>query len=285
MGNVDLHIHTVASDGALTPLQVVEEAGAKGLIAIAITDHDTTAGIDEALRAAEGTALEVIPGIELSADQGSEEIHILGYYVDHHDAALQKKLDVLRRARRKRARRMVEKLAALGVPVRWERVLEITAESSAFGRPHIAQALKERGYVISANEAFDRYIGLEGPAYVSRYKLTPVEALEMITAAQGLPVLAHSRGQEYRLRELAAAGLVGLEAYYPSYSMKESEALARLAEKHNLIPTGGTDFHGYAGGVTTALGEVGVPPESLERLRTLAKSRTGDVGTRGRSRG
>lgn len=285
MGNVDLHIHTVASDGALTPLQVVEEAGAKGLTAIAITDHDTTAGIDEALRAAEGTALEVIPGIELSADQGSEEIHILGYYVDHHDAPLQKKLDVLRRARRKRARRMVEKLAALGVPVRWERVLEITAESSAFGRPHIAQALKERGYVISANEAFDRYIGLEGPAYVSRYKLTPVEALEMITAAQGLPVLAHSRGQEYRLRELAAAGLVGLEAYYPSYSMKESEALARLAEKHNLIPTGGTDFHGYAGGVTTALGEVGVPPESLERLRTLAKSRTGDVGTRGRSRG
>jgi len=205
----------------------------------------------------------------------------LGYYVDHHDSALQKKLDVLRRARRKRARRMVEKLAALGVPVRWERVLEITAESSAFGRPHIAQALKERGYVISANEAFDRYIGLEGPAYVSRYKLTPAEALEMITAAQGLPVLAHSRGQEYRLRELAAAGLVGLEAYYPSYSMKESEALARLAQKHNLIPTGGTDFHGYAGGVKMALGEVPVPAESLERLRTLAKSRTGDVGTRG----
>jgi len=273
MGGVDLHIHTTASDGAYTPSEVVQEAAARGLTAIAITDHDTVAGIDEALEAARGTALGIMPGIELSAEQDSEEIHILGYCLDHHDKALQKKLAVLGRARRERAWRMVERLAGLGAPLCWERVVEIAGQSSAFGRPHIAQALRERGYVASINEAFDRYIGLRGPAYVSRYKLTSLEAIGMITAAKGSPVLAHPRGQQPILPELVEAGLVGLEAYYPGYTLEESEALVQLAQKYKLISTGGTDFHGYGGFVTAALGEVWVPLQSIERLCALAKNR------------
>jgi len=273
MNRVDLHIHTTASDGAFTPFEVVQEAVARELTAIAITDHDTTAGIDEALEAATGTALEVIPGIELSVERGSEETHILGYYLDRHDEALQKELKMLRQARRERAKKMVGRLARLGMPVGWERVVEIAGEGSAFGRPHVAQALQEKGYVASTNEAFERYIGLRGPAYVPRYKLTPVEAMDMIIAAKGLPVLAHPWRQQHILPELVEAGLVGLEAYHPGYTVEETEALVQLAQKHNLIPTGGTDFHGYAGSVTVDLGEVWVPLESVERLSALAMNR------------
>lgn len=275
MGKVDLHIHTSASDGAFTPFEVVQEAIVREVAAIAITDHDTMAGIDEALDTAKGTSLKVIPGIELTAERGSEEIHILGYCLDHHDETLQKSLEMLRQARRERARKMVERLAGLGMPLRWERVVEIAGEGSAFGRPHIAQALREKGYVGSTDEAFDRYIGLRGPAYFPRHKLTPVEAMEMIIAAKGLPVLAHPWGQEHILPELVEAGLVGLEAYHPGYRIEESEALVQLAKRYDLVPTGGTDLHGYEGFVTVALGEVWVPLESVERLCALTRNRDG----------
>jgi predicted metal-dependent phosphoesterase TrpH len=275
MGGVDLHIHTTASDGLLTPAEVVRVALEKGLSAIAITDHDTTDGLDEALAAARGHQLEVIPGIELSAEQRSREVHILGYYVNHRDRDLQAKLEVLRRARRERARKMVGKLATMGLPVSWERVQEIAGDSSAFGRPHVAQALQEKGYVGSINEAFYRFIGLGGPAYVARYKLTPTQALEMIRAAGGLPVLAHPWRQEDVVVRLAGCGLVGLEAYYPRYSDEEREELAKLGRQYGLIATGGTDFHGYEQNGPLSLGDVPVPADSVERLRGLRKSRSG----------
>jgi predicted metal-dependent phosphoesterase TrpH len=242
MGRVDLHIHTTASDGVLSPAEVVRVAIDKGLEVIAITDHDTTDGVDQALAAASGGHLEVIPAIELSAEEGPREVHILGYYIDHHDEALQEKLAVLRRAR----------------------------QTSAFGRPHIAKALIERGYVASVNEAFDRYIGMRSPAYVSRYKLTPEEAVKMITDAKGLAALAHPRRQEDVIPRLTALGLVGLEVYYPTYSEEERALLARLAEEHNLVATGGSDFHGYNADAALSLGEVPVPLASVKRLRTLA---------------
>ena len=269
MSRVDLHIHTTASDGVLTPAEVVQVAVEKCLSAVAITDHDTTGGIDQALVAAQGTQLEVIPGIELSAEQGSREMHILGYYVDHQDGALQEKLEVLRRARRERAWKMVRKLAGMGMTVSWERVMEIAGDTSAFGRPHIAMALREGGYIDNINEAFYKYIGLRGPAYVARYKLSPEQALQMIKDAGGLPVLAHPWRQEDIVAGLAGLGLAGLEAYYPRYSAEESEALATLAERHGLIATGGSDFHGYDGDAGLALGDVAVPMESIERLRAL----------------
>jgi predicted metal-dependent phosphoesterase TrpH len=285
VGGADLHIHTTASDGLLTAAEVVREAEARGLAAIAITDHDTTAGIDQALEAADVVDLEVIPGIELSAELDTEEVHILGYYLNHRDGALQEKLGMLRRARWDRARRMVEKLARLGISVSWERVVEIAGESRAFGRPHIAHALQEGRHVATTNEAFNLYIGLGGPAYVSRYKLTLVEALEIILAAGGLPVLAHPRGQGRLLHELVAAGLVGLEAYYPSYTVEESEGLVRLAAQHDLIPTGGSDFHGQGGCGAAAVGDVWVPRKSVERLQSLASGRAGEVASLGEQPG
>jgi hypothetical protein len=273
MGGVDLHIHTTASDGLLSPAEVVRVAVEKGLSVIAITDHDTTAGLDEALDAARGHELEVIPGIELSAQEGSREVHILGYYVNHGDRELQEKLEVLRRARRERARQMVAKLAGMGFPVSWERLLEIAGDSSAFGRPHVAQALQEKGYVGSINEAFYRFIGLGGPAYVARYKLAPTQALQMIKTAGGLPVLAHPWRQEDVAIALVGCGLVGLEAYYPRYSHEEREELAGLGKRYGLIATGGTDFHGYEQNGPVCLGDVDVPADAVERLRGLRKSR------------
>jgi predicted metal-dependent phosphoesterase TrpH len=270
MGKVDLHIHTSASDGVLSPSQVVRVGHNKRLTAIAITDHDTIDGIDEALEAARGTDLEVIPGIELSAEVGSREVHILGYYLDHRHRGLQDKLDVLRTSRQKRALRMVKKLARMGLGVSWDRVMNIAGHSSAFGRPHVAQALCEEGFVGSVEEAFDRYIGLRGPAYVARYKLTPSEALQIILDADGLPVLAHPRRQEDMVPKLVAEGLVGLEAYYSRYSLDECRALAHLARTHHLVPTGGSDFHGYREEAADVLGEVAVPEESVQRLRVLA---------------
>jgi predicted metal-dependent phosphoesterase TrpH len=271
MGTVDLHIHTTASDGVLTPFEVVQEAAARKLTVIAITDHDTTAGIDEALKCAESNPVHVIPGIELSSEQGRDEIHLLGYYLDHHSQILQENLQALKEARHERAHKMAQRLALLGMPLRWERIEEIAGETSAFGRPHIARALQEKGYVTSVEEAFDRYIGREGPAYVERYKLTPREAIEIITGAGGLPVLAHPRGREHVLPELVHAGLIGLEAYYPGYTIADREALVRLAEQYDLIPLGGTDFHSADGFSAVALGEVWVPPESVARLRSLAE--------------
>ncbi len=284
MSRVDLHIHTTASDGMLTPTEVVHIALQNGLSAIAITDHDTTEGVEEALTAAEGTGLEVVAGVELSAEYASGEAHILGYFVDRRDEALQEMLGVLRRARRERAWKMVGKLADMGVTVSWERVQEIAADSSAFGRPHIAEALREKGYVESINEAFCRYIGLEGPAYVARYKLSPAQAVEMIRAAGGLPVLAHPWRQRDMIVRLSACGLAGLEAYYPRYSDEEREELANLGERYGLIVTGGTDFHGFEDNGDLTVGDVAVPLDALERLRALADRgrssgrREGDAG-------
>jgi predicted metal-dependent phosphoesterase TrpH len=273
MGNVDLHIHTSASDGVLSSSQVVQVATDKGLTTIAITDHDTTDGIAEALEAARRTKLEVIPGIELSAEVGNREVHLLGYYVDHRNGGLQEKLDVLRRSRRERALRMVDKLTGMGIAVSWERVMTIAGGSSAFGRPHVAQALHEEGFVGSVEEAFNRYIGLRGPAYVARYKLSPREALQIIVDADGVPVLAHPWRQEDIVPKLVSEGLMGLEVYYPRYSLDECRSLARLARRHGLVPTGGTDFHGYGEEAAEVLGGVAVPEESVERLKVLANRR------------
>jgi predicted metal-dependent phosphoesterase TrpH len=270
MSRVDLHIHTTASDGTLTPTEVVRLALQNGLSAIAITDHDTTEGLEEALTAAEGTGLEVVPGVELSAEHASGEAHILGYFVDCRDEALQEMLGVLRRARRERAQKMIWKLAGMGVTVSWGRVQEIAGDRSAFGRPHIAEALRERGYVDSINDAFCRYIGLDGPAYVARYKLTPAQAVEIIRAAGGLPVLAHPWRQRDMVVRLSACGLVGLEAYYPRYSDEERRELVSLGEQYGLVVTGGTDFHGYEDNGDLTVGDVAVPLDTLERLRALA---------------
>jgi predicted metal-dependent phosphoesterase TrpH len=269
---VDLHLHSTASDGTLSPQELVALALERGLRYIALTDHDSTEGIDAALAAAEGTGLSVIPGVELNTDVPAGEAHVLGYYLDHHDRELQRLLTGRRQARLARGLEMVRKLQGLGLEISWERVQELAgaAGGGAVGRPHVAQALLERGYVQSIQEAFDRYIGRGGPAYVPYEKFEPEEAVRVIRRAGGVPVLAHPTSfPDYQtmLPRLLAVGLAGLECYYGTYTAAEVQALLELAERYGLVATGGSDFHGQETGFSTTLGGTFVPISVIERLR------------------
>ncbi len=271
---VDLHLHTTASDGALSPAELVREAKAQGLECIAVTDHDSTDGIEEALAEGERLGISVIPGIEMSTDIPRAEVHILGYYLKYKDPQFQSILRQLREGRRDRAERMVAKLAEMGLEVPWERVLEVAGQGSV-GRPHVAQVMVEMGYVSSMVEAFTNYIGRNAPAYVERYKLTPMEAVGLVRRVEGLPVLAHP-GEvvtlDSLLPDLISAGLIGMECYYGDYSPETVEGLLAMADEHNLIPTGGTDFHRIdaAGHGPHHPGDTWVPWESVRRLKALA---------------
>jgi predicted metal-dependent phosphoesterase TrpH len=276
LGQVDLHVHSTASDGRLTPAEVIGEAAEKGMSYIALADHDTVDGIAAAKKAAQSYPnLTVIPAIEISTDIPQGEVHILGYFIDYTDAELLAKLEDFKDSRLRRAEKMVAKLADLGVPVEWQRVLEI-AGVSTIGRPHIAQAMMEKGHVPSFQEAFDEYLGHGKPAYVEREKMLPAEAVAIIIKAQGLPVLAHpltTEDPEGLVTELKPTGLVGLEAYYGEYDAEEVEGLVEMAQKHGLIATGGSDFHGIEPEEETAIGGADVPLEAVERLIALAKER------------
>lgn len=269
LGFVDLHLHTTASDGAFSPAQIVQMALEAGLRAVAITDHDTMDGVEEAVAAAAGTGLAVIPGVEISSDLPQGEAHILGYYLDAQNPDLVRLLATLRKARWDRAQRMVEKLGALGMPVSWDRVAAI-ANGGAVGRPHVARALMEADHVSSVQDAFAFYIGREGPAYVDRYKLTPVEVTQSVVRWGGLPVLAHPSfvtDLPALLPRLASAGLVGLEAYYTGYPPEVTANLLRLARTNGLVGTGGSDFHGRSVVAGAVLGSVGVPYSVVEELQ------------------
>ena len=278
---VDLHSHTTESDGVLEPEDLVELAVKQGVEYLAITDHDTTDGLDRAFaKASEYPSFTVIPGIELGTDVPGGEIHLLGYYIDYKDADFQVTLSRFREGRVGRAASMVEKLAALGMPLEWSRVQELAGDG-AIGRPHVAQALVEKGYINDVQEAFAKYIGREGPAYAERDKLSPAEAVEMVVAVGGLPVVAHPgeiADLDNLLGELKQAGLVGMEVYYAYYPDDLVRRLKQLADKHDLIPCGGSDYHGEGLASRTDLGSVDVPVESVKRLMALSKqhrSRTG----------
>lgn len=274
-GRIDLHAHTTASDGLLTPAELVELALENGLNLLAVTDHDTTNGVAGALARATGTPLEVWPGVELSTDVSNAEVHVLGYFVDHNQAGFQEVLGRLRDSRYWRAQKMVAKLTGLGLPVTFERVLEIAGPGSV-GRPHVAQALVEAGHVRSSKDAFDLYLNRNGPAYVERFKLTPVEAVQLIREAEGMPVLAHpmyiNPGKDSGfdlssfVNELREGGLVGIECFYGDAAPDTVRDLCKVAREFDLIPTGGSDFHGR-GMYATDLGEREIPPETIERMR------------------
>lgn len=277
MNEVDLHTHTTASDGVLSPAQLVARAAHLALKVLAITDHDTTDGVTEAAEAAREAGIELIPGVEINTDIPGNEVHVLGYYVDVARQTFVEELARLREGRLGRARRMVEVLGKMGVPISMQRVLQLAGEGSV-GRPHVAQALIEAGYVMSFNEAFDRYIGRNGPAYVPRMKFSPAEACALIRSAGGVPVLAHPVyfgpggvikapfDLDMMLPDLLAAGLLGIEVYYPGYDATTTEYLMNIARRHGLLLSGGSDFHGIQ--VEHAdLGGVYVPMKVVRRLR------------------
>jgi predicted metal-dependent phosphoesterase TrpH len=272
---IDLHIHSTASDGVYTPSEIVYMAGERRLETIALTDHDSVAGLPEARTAAAGTGLTVLSGVELPTSledptfpRGVRTVDILGYLFDAEYRPLLHMLRTIRETRLRRAAQMVDKLNALDMAITYARVQEI-AGSGAVGRPHVAQALLEAGYVASLKEAFDRYLGDDGPAYVARYRLAPREAIALLHAAGGVAVLAHPiRLPACRalIPALVAYGLDGLEAYYPDHDAAFTSEMEALAHRHGLIVTGGSDLHREV----ENLGQQPVPPECVDQLRERA---------------
>ena len=272
---VDLHLHTLASDGRLSPTELVNLIASKGVKVAAISDHDTTEGIKEAVRAAQAhDGLEIIPAIELSTDIPGDEIHMLGYFLQYEDDEFQAILRRFREGRVERGRMMVEKLASLGKPVDWERVQEIAGDGSV-GRPHIALAMVEAGYFEEPKEAFYEYLGRNGLAYAERQKMTPEEGVEMLAKVGGPAVLAHPANLEdldTKVAQLKEAGLVGMEVHYSMYSQETIQRLLAVAQRHDLIPCGGSDYHGLGNTGELEPGLLGPPVESVERLADVARN-------------
>lgn len=272
MARVDLHLHSTASDGQYSPTQVVQLALERQVEVISLTDHDTVSGVQEAVDAAAANdradgGVTIIPGVEISTDvPGKYEIHMLGYYIDIDHAPLQERLATMSVSRLDRARKIWERLQQMGCAISWERVLAL-ASDGVVGRPHIAQALVEAGYVASVQEAFQRYIGRDANAYVPRPKLLPEQAIELIRDAGGVPVLAHPSYVVEHIPALVKAGLVGLEVYYGNYTQVEQHFLAGLARKHGLVATGGSDYHGPQVLDSVDIGQVDVPWAAVEGLQ------------------
>ena len=272
---VDLHLHTTASDGRLAPEELVRLLVERGVTVAAITDHDSTEGLRAAiLEAQRHPGFELICGIELGAVLPAEDgdVHMLGYFLDIDNSAFQSSLMTFRDGRVERARGMVENLIRVGFQIEWERVIEL-AQGGAIARPHIAWALVEKGYFQSVQEAFDRYLGDEGIAYVGRTKLTTEKAINMIRSVGGVPVLAHPAryvsNLEKHLPMLKREGLAGMEVYYKDYTIEEVSWLQRLSYQYGLIPCGGTDYHAMESADEMLPGTVGPPMASIKRLKSL----------------
>ncbi len=255
---VDLHTHSTASDGAASPAELAGRAAAAGLVAIALTDHDTVDGVIAARAAGAAIGVEVIAGIELSASEGEQEVHLLGLHLADI-APIAAKLDELRVARSRRAETIVGVLRALGIPVTLEAVLA-QAGTGAVGRPHVARALIAGGWVRDQREAFERYLGAGRPANVLKQRLSVSEAIGMVHAAGGVAVVAHPGrdGTRARLEALQAAGLDGVEVRHPSHSAEDVARLGALAAHLGLLHSGGSDWHGATDG-PRVLGALKVP--------------------------
>ena len=278
----DFHTHSTRSDGTLAPAALVDLAARRGVRVMALTDHDTLDGIDEARAAASRhPGFTLVPGVELSCDVPGTEVHMLGLFVDPSGEGggddggrhLVTELARFHRGRIERGRRMVEALSALGARIDWRRVQEIAGDAS-IGRPHVAQALVERGHVSSLAEAFERFLGRNGPPYVERERLAPREAIALIRDAGGLAIFAHpsfTEGYEQVAAELAAAGLFGMEAYYRAYDAPLVERLRVLADRLGLFALGGSDYHGLTRDDEREPGDIPLPDSVTDRLLAAAR--------------
>ena len=264
--DADLHIHSNCSDGILSPDEIVDYSCEIDLKTIAITDHDSVQAI-ELLKDADHHEVELIPAVELSANIGELDIHILGYFVDHEDADLCAYLENLRAHRIKRARKIIEKLSNDGIKVDFDR-MKAVAKNSALGRPHIAEALREHGYVQSIREAFVRFLSYHSPYYEPKMSVEPHEILEKIKRWQGIPVIAHPGIYNDRaiIQGLIAAGAVGLEVWHPDHSPACQQELHELAAAHDLLMTGGSDCHGHRRS-SLQIGKCGCGQGEVRRLK------------------
>ena len=272
-GGVDLHTHTTASDGTLSPSELVRAAARRGVRVLAVTDHDSTDGLRDALAEAEQhRPLTIVPGLEINCDVPGAEVHVLGYLVDHEAAWFQDFLREQRAERVARVHRIAARLAELGLPIDPAEVFAIVKEGAA-GRPHVAQVMVQRGYVKSVREAFDRYLHVNGPANVPRKRLTPAEAVRIIRRAHGVPVFAHPglADRDALIPELVEAGLMGIEAIYAEHSAAQTAHYQDLCRRHGLVATGGSDYHGERSGRTNPLGHPPVPMSVYVELKDAAQ--------------
>jgi len=272
-GRVDLHTHTTASDGTLSPQELVLTAVRQGVTVLAITDHDSTEGLGEAMaEAAKHPPLTIVPGLEINCDVEGAEIHVLGYFVTHAAPWFQEFLREQRAERVARVHRIAERLGELGMPIDPAEVFALVGEGAA-GRPHVAQVMVKRGYVKSVREAFDKYLKANGPANVPRRRLTPHDAVRVIRRASGVPVLAHPglAERDELIPELVSVGLMGIEAYYAEHSSAQVAAYLALCRRYDLIATGGSDYHGPQSGRANPLGTPAVPWSTWEDLQRRAE--------------
>ncbi|MEI6308462.1 MAG: PHP domain-containing protein [bacterium] len=244
---VDLHTHSTASDGCLTPAELVRHACQEGLTLLSLTDHDTAVGLAEAEQASRSTPLRFVPGIEFSTEVEHAEVHILGYWLDFDSRLLKDTLDRLGRSRRERIRRMVHELRRLGIHIQADEILA-SKSSGVFGRPHVASALVQHGYASNVEEAFTRYLRIGKPAYVPHCKLSPRQVLSLVRKVGGLAVMAHPglSARDDLIPMLCRDGLGGLEAYYPEHNPSQVHRYLGLAKEAGILVTGGSDFHGTA---------------------------------------
>jgi predicted metal-dependent phosphoesterase TrpH len=269
---VDLHTHTRASDGALTPRELVDKAAEHRVDVLAITDHDSTEGIAEASEAAaRHPGLTLVPGLEINCNVEGAEIHVLGYLVDHQAPWFQEFLATQRATRTARVYVLAARLTEMGMPIDPAEVLALAGEAAP-GRPHVAQVMIKRGYVRSVREAFDKYLRSDGPANVPRHRLTPVEAIDVIRRARGVAVLAHPglANRDAMIPELVDAGLEGIETYYAEHSGEQIRNYLDFCRRFDLVATGGSDFHGPHTGRTNPPGTPAVPISAWEGLQARA---------------
>lgn len=267
-GIIDLHSHSLASDGQFAPAEVAARAGAAGCAVWALCDHDTVAGLESAADAARRVNVRLVPGIELSAFLERHEIHLLGHFVDPASPTLRDFEDFLAARRRERMGRIVERLATLGVHVT-EAAIERHSGGKTIGRPHVARAIVESGAVANVKEAFDRFLGEGQPAYVQRYRLEAADAVALVRGAGGTVTIAHpgvSKLEVGEVARLAAAGVAGIEVIHPDQNPSVREKYRRVAEAHGLVCTAGSDFHGPDISPDRHLGMVSMTPEALEAL-------------------
>lgn len=274
---IDLHSHTTASDGLLSPVALLDAAAAAGLTVLAITDHDTTAGFLEARRLADALPLDIVSGIEISAVHDGRDLHVLGYFLDPSSAALSAFLERQRSDRRRRVLEMTERLQSLGHPIDAQPILDAADRGRSVGRPQVANALIAAGHVRSRDEAFQRFLEHGGPAYVPRRGASPAEVIRIIHEAGGLASLAHPGvyNRDHVIEPLASDGLDAIEVRHSDHDAETESRYRRMAARLGLLVTGGSDFHGNDTHRAPSLGVVTLPEEDFTRLRDRALQRSG----------
>lgn len=267
----DLHIHTTASDGRLSPNEILQQAIEVGLSYIAITDHDTVDGLLEIHKAMEKNTINnisIIPGIEFNTDFPDSEVHILGYQIDVYNLELRRQLNLLVAHRHERIKQMIYKLNQLGYDIDYLRVVEIAKHATSLGRPHLAKALIEKGYFSTVTEVFTTLLNKNAPAYVPHYKLTPIQVITLIKKAGGIPVLAHPGliGNDNIVLELINTGILGLEVFHPTHNEQQIQKYLNMVNEYQLFMTGGSDFHAVPTRFPERLGLFTIPANLAKKL-------------------